>query len=425
MLSRVICLCLTALLACACPAWATFEEVEDKELKAQVAEALKGQLKDFRLVNLKVGEMAQGLNAGKAVIPVVDAKGELVEGGYQAARISLRAPEHKGVAVINSGKTEAPDAKEVGMPAEQIYQLGDCGSLKKGDSSAACGNLTILDGSQTMATIMNIDPSYGMTITEPLNSLLGSNKYESIHIVYNQVYHIPVDLQCDEVAATGDDASEVGFDISYIYKKTNAILQCDGQFYGVNPGTAWSRMDAIWASVQTVYSLFQVAWNEDWRLRIYVIGHQGWLPGFGPTTTNKVDLSNEVKNLRLHSPFTSNDLHHFFVGYDVSGVLGRACGIGTAGGGLGGGSNNNHQYSEARTHMTHFATFIVAAHEAGHVLGGVHGDGSASLCPFPGFCGPSIMLAGGGGAPDGRVPFFSRTNSSNMEAVIDPHLPDY
>ncbi len=424
---KTICLCLAAMLVCASPAWATFEEVEDKALKSQVAEVLKGQLKDFRLVNLKVGSLAEGLGGGKAVIPVVDTKGELVEAGYRAERVSLRSPEHKGVAILNSGKTDNPDAKEVGMPGEQIYQLGECGSLKKGGSSAACGNLTILDSSQTMAIFMNIDPVHGMSITEPLNTLLGTNKYEGIHIVYNHAYVIPFDLQCDEVASTSAGHSDTAFDISYLRKTTNVILQCDGQFYGRDPGTAWSRMDAVWSSVQTVYGIFQVAWHDNWRLRFQVIGHQGWLPGFGPTTTNKVDLSSEVKGQRLYSPFTSDDIHHFFVGYDVSSVLGRACGIGTSGGGLGGGGGNNHQYSEARSHMTHFATFIVAAHEAGHVLGGKHGDGDASICIIPsaGLCGPSIMLAGGGGAPDGRVPVFSGSNSGNMEAVIDAHLPDY
>ncbi len=421
---RTVCLCLAAMLVCAIPAWASFEEVEDKDIRAQVAEALKGQLKDFRLVNLKVGAVAKDLEGGKAAIPIMTNKGELMEAGYPAVRISLRAPEHNGTAALLSGKSEDPDIKEVGIPDEQIYQLGECGSFEKGGPPAACGNLTILDPSQTMAISMNIDPEHGMSITEPLNTLLGTNKYEGIHIVYNHAYIIPFDLLCEEVASTSASHSDAAFDISYVDKKTDLVLQCDGQFFGQGPHTAWSRMDAVWASVSTVYGLFQAAQNQNWRLRFQIIRHFGWMPGTGPNTTDKEDLSREVKNQHMPSSFTSDDLHHFFVGYDVSGVMGRACGIGSVPGGLGGGGGNNHAYSEALTHWTHFATFIVAAHEAGHVLGGKHEYGDTNICVFPSFCGPSIMLDGSGGHPNGRVPVFSTTASALIASVIFRHLPD-
>jgi hypothetical protein len=421
---KTVCLCLAAMLVCALPAWASFEEVEDKDLKAKVAEALKGQLKDFRLVNLKVAEVAKGLDGGRAAIPIMTQKGELMAAVYEAKRISLRAPGHNGMADLLSGKSDDPDIKEVSMPAEQIYQLGNCTSMKKGDPSAACGNLTILDPSQTMAIFMSIDPTHGMSIAEPINHLLGTTKYEGIHIVYNHAYTIPFDLLCEEVESTSSDHADAAFNISYIEKKTGLVLACDGQFYGWDQSTAWARLDAIWASVGTVYGLFQITQNENWRLRFEILRHRGFLPGFGPTTTDKAALSREVKNLPMPPEFTSDDLHHFIVGYDVSGVMGRACGIGSVRRGIGGGGGNNHAYSEAFRHWTHFATFIVAAHEAGHLLGGKHGDGSGSICIFPSFCGPSIMLDGAGGLPDTRVPVFSTATSASMAAVIERHLPD-
>ena len=421
---RIIFILLAATFTFITPAQATFEEVEDEKLKARLAEVLKGQLTDFRLVRFQVDLLAKTLVEGQAVLPVVGRKGKLLQAAYPAEGLSLRSPEHKGVGVLSSGKTEKPETTSVPLPDEQLYQLGKCGQFKEGGEEASCGNLTILDQDLTMAISLSIDYQNGMSILEPVNLLLGETQYQGLHLVYNLAFVLPLDLECDVEAGVLEPRESI-FPRVDMRKQTNVILECDGQFYAQDPATVWSRMDAIWSSVRTVYGLFQAAWNEDWRLYLPVIGHQGWLLGYGPTTTNKVDLSREIEETRLYYPFTADDLHHFFVGYNVSGVLGRAGGIGSVAGGIGGGGGHNHAYSEARTSMTHFAMFIVAAHEAGHLLGGVHGDGSASMCIWPTFCGPSIMLAGGGGAPDTRVPFFSSTNSDNMEAVIGAHLLDY
>jgi len=424
MIYRIIFFLFMTTLTFVTPALATFEEVEDAKLKARLAEVLKDQLIDFRLVKLQVDILAKDLVEGQAVLPVVDMKGQLIRATYPAEAFSLRSVEHKGVGVLSSGKTERPDTATVKLPDEQLYQLGKCGQFKEGGEESACGNLTILDQDLTMAMALSIDPENGMSILEPVNTLLGETRYQGIHLVYNLAFVLPIDLECD-VDKGFLRASDQLYPNDLMRKQTNVILECDGQFYAQDPATVWSRMDAIWSSVRTVYGLFQAAWHDDWRLYLPVIGHQGWLLGFGPSATNKVDLSREIEETRLYYTFTADDLHHFFVGYDVSGVLGRAGGIGSAAGGIGGGGGHNHAYSEARTTMTHFAMFIVAAHEAGHLLGGVHGDGSVNMCIWPTFCGPSIMLAGSGGAPDTRVPFFSSANSNNMESVISAHLDDW
>jgi hypothetical protein len=153
-----------------------------------------------------------------------------------------------------------------------------------------------------------------------------------------------------------------------------------------------------------------------------------WVNG-GPTTTNKVDLSNEIcdPGYFMLTPVTDSELHVFYVGYNVSGVYGRACGIGHGGStSFGGGSGLNSAYFEARSTQSAKTKWVVMAHEVGHLIGGTHGSGSLTGCAgglLSTLCGPSIMPAGSAGAPDTREPYFSDANDTQIIDTLNSVLP--
>ena len=60
------------------------------------------------------------------------------------------------------------------------------------------------------------------------------------------------------------------------------------------------------------------------------------------------------------------------------------------------------------------------------MIGGVHGDGEASGCAgggLPNLCGTSLLLGGGGGAPDFRKPYISDANDANIIGCVGDVIP--
>ena len=430
MVKRIVLMVLVLLLAAALPAAANFEQIQDERLKGQILEQLKGDVNDLTLLRYDVPALAKSMAEGKALVPLTSEKGDVIKAQVDANSVQVRSKDHPGVAYVMTGKGEDVKAEKVDIPREQNYVIGDCGNQEKRDSRlhTTCGALSILDEKQTMVQGMFVDPELGTSFVEPVGPILQSDKYEGVHIAYNRTQTVPLALNCD-LEEPGPAPGSRDFHASALVgKKTNVVLDCDGQFFSADMWTAWSRQDSIHLITHLVYGLLEPILDGVWGLTIPVIQHQGWSLGYGPTTTDKVALSNEISSSSYHiyAPFTNDDLHFFFVGYNVSGVYGRACGIGTAGGGIGGSAGKNHAYAEARTSQSLKTKWVVMAHEMGHLIGGVHGDGDMTGClGGTSICGPSIMLAGGAGAPEGRQPYFSSANDANITAVIGAHLADW
>ena len=225
-------------------------------------------------------------------------------------------------------------------------------------------------------------------------------------------------------------------DPKYVERATRIVLDSDRTFFNANPATVFSRQLAIFNDFTLLYEIIEPLSFENpetvrWRLDLTIKGQETWGSG-GPSTTDNNALINELAapGYFLLNPVTDDEIHLFFVGYDVNNVFGQAAGIGTASGGLGGASGKNHVFVEARTSQTAKTKWVVSAHEVGHVIGGTHGAGSSNSCStlwlifvtIP-ICGVSIMAPGSAGAPDNRASYFTDANDANIGAVISAVLP--
>jgi hypothetical protein len=244
-------------------------------------------------------------------------------------------------------------------------------------------------------------------------------------VIYNAVHTRPVVFAQDEEpeddgAPLADGPMADGPEAIETFH-LDVVLDGDVEFYEIDPETVWSRQESIFVMVLLVYGIVEPLSSDVWQGILRIKGQEVWVLG-GPTTTNKVDLTNELTDpdyFLLH-PVTDRDIHLFFPGYDVGGVYGRAAGIGNSSA-FGGGAGMNHAFSEARASQSLKAKWVVAAHEMGHLIGGTHGNGVTSGCAgglFDYICGPSLMPAGSAGEPEGRAPYFSDANDLHILSVL-------
>lgn len=410
-------------------------------LQQQVAIALWNDVFDFELVELDMNELSSDLELGNNVsLPVAAPDTDIMWIEELPSSIVALRP---GLfyAYQKMSQPHFPDIR-VELPMERNYRVGDCTLMEKPLDISSCGALTILDEGKTMISGLVMIPEIGMSFLEPVDMILGGREYPGIHIVYNSKNTVnPITEEEEPPLPPNDDdqfglfssfTNQIESVISFPYYSsftTNIVLDGDQQFYDIDPSTVWQRMDAVYNAVDLVYTHIE-PWSWDWGLQMNIKGMEVWVNG-GPTTTDKVGLTDELvdPNYYLIHPVTDEEIHFFSVGYNVSGVYGRAAGIGYSGSNaIGGSSGNNHAYSEALTTQSLKTKWVVAAHEIGHLIGGQHGDGaqpSSDECAggwwalfglkgSQSLCAPSLMPAGSAGAPDGRSAFFSDANDANI-----------
>ena len=431
-------------------------------LTQQVREALGENLTQFELRSFDTRSFLRSGARRPLNLVLPNEKNEMVKLRVSVQEFPGRV---KGLtdAFLKGGGTRARTIK---LPREMNFQLGKC---EKRDPT--CGNLAVV-GKQVEGFV--IDKSIGFALFEPVEMLMkrhGMKRWRgdrSCHIVYNANFHGPIpfdDIPGDKhehasrsgkqgLILTGKQVAQdlrrslenVG---NFLIEPAHAMpfpthipitLDSDATFYSLSPSTVWSRQLSVINSVRIIYGLIEPLTNGDWSIIFDVEGQESWLPGHGPTTIDKDDLTDEINDpgyYMIHHA-DNNEVSYFFVGKDMSG------GIGGIAGGICNypgyddtfGSDEEHQRNHAWGQQvedvdggfafsTLFGRIIVATHEIGHMLGGTHGDGCAGgACCGAGLlssvCGTSIMQGGGSGvAPDFRKAFFTPDSSAKIKTCVD------
>jgi len=422
----------------------------------QVREALGENLTQFELRSFDTRSFVRSGARRPLNLVLPNEKNEMVKLRVSVQEFPGRV---KGLtdAFLKGGGTRARTIK---LPREMNFQLGKC---EKRDPT--CGNLAVI-GKQVEGFV--IDKSIGFALFEPVEMLMkrhGMKRWRgdrSCHIVYNANFHGPIPFDGDIPGDKHEHASrsgkqgliltgkQVAQDLrrslenvgNFLIEPAHAMpfpthipikLDSDAEFYSLSPSTVWSRQLSVINSVRIIYGLIEPLTNGDWSIIFDVEGQESWLPGHGPTTIDKVDLSDEINDpgyYMIHHA-DNNEVSYFFVGKDMStGIGGRAGGICSFGGDEG--HQRNHAWGQQVEDVdggfafsTLYGRIIVAAHEIGHTLGGLHGDGCAGgACCGAGLlssvCGTSIMQGGGSGvAPDFRKAFFTPDSSASIKACVD------
>jgi hypothetical protein len=410
-------------------------------LEQQLATRLKGDVATFQLIKLDMDELVAGLHRGNSVpVPLTGAGGEEITiVNTLSESIFLRDPDLFSAIGKISKPDEKPFTRPIKLPPERNYRVMVNFPAKEKNEAWLYGALTILDDDETMVSGMIMDSKLGITFIEPVDIIMGTREYHGLHIVYNikDTFMFTCSNEYKEYRASKAGlfdypknpavTPQAMMPTPHFY--TNIVLDGDQQFYAIDPSTVWSRMESVFNNVHFIYSIIEPL-SLDWGLHLAIKGMEVWISG-GPTTTNKVTLGNELEDpgYFLIHPVEKDEIHFFFVGYDVSGVYGRACGIGNSGSDwFGGGEGLNHAYAEAMASQSLKAQWVVMAHEIGHLIGGRHGDGVVSAECAGGvlsstLCAPSLMPAGSAGEPEGRSPFFSNANDANITTTLYSVLP--
>ncbi len=403
------------------------------DVQAEVAQRLEADVFAFQLVTLDMPTLVEGISAEIIELPFVDRDNGISTQGWPIRPIQLRADG------LTEGVLRMDESSEtVTLPPEQNYRFGEC--AENLEEFANCGGLTILDEEQTMMSGMFISEDLGITFFEPVDILLGGRQYPGLHVFYNMAGTFDVTFDDDEQPAQEDSTSVPDqrsvFKVApitqaqqVVVKSTSIVLDGDVTFYEIDKSTVWSRQESVFNNLALIYGLIEPLSVESpntatWGLSLTIKGQEVWVSG-GPTSTNGTTLINELvdSNYLLLTSVNDDELHYLFVGYSVSGLFGKAAGIGTAAGGFGSGAGLNHAFGDGRSSSSFKTHWVVMTHEIGHLLGGIHEDGVINGCTtwlvFFQICGNSIMPAGSAGAPSSRAAFFSDDNDANIFDVLN------
>jgi len=352
---------------------------------------------------------------------------------------------------------------KVKLPREHNYFLGGC---KKGNLT--CGNLAVV-GNAVEGFV--IDKNVGFSFFEPVDMLLarhGVKKWRgdrNCHILYNANFHsaIPFPNKSSSTPAVGERGGIMQSHRQIVRRATRAlervgdmliepaqampyptdlsiILDADAAFYSLSPSTWAARQLSVINGVRLIYWWLEPWSNNNWSIKLNVVGQEHWNPGYGPTTTNKDDLIEEINSLDYYmiKPPANDEVSYYFAGYDLSGgIAGVAYRRGLCDWALYDVTWGDQHWNRAWGQQvmdadsgyefsTLYGRMVVAAHEIGHTLGAAHDDGctgdgccAAGLLSF--LCGTSLLKSGaeGGVAPDFRQPFFNSTASESIKACVD------
>lgn len=385
------------------------DEDSTGDVETQVQEALGSTVSDFQILEIDVGQVTDDLGSGETTVPVVTRDNEVVEVTYQSRPANLR-PDSVDTGFLREG----PEAtEEVALPPEQSYLLGDPENPRR------TGGLTILDDDRTMLRGLTRHSDFGVSYVQSVNHLLRTDDHPDLHVVYNAENTEEFDIHDGQYVSaesgTGDSDAKLDLETD---ESTGVVLDGDVDFYNADPNTVWRRQESLLLGVEVTNEFVEPLTSERWRLDLSIAGQEVWVSG-GPSTTDPDQLMNELEDpgyFLIHS-LSEKEMHLFLVGYDVSGLAGRAGGIGTPNGGWGGGSSDNHLFSE--TIFSQRINRLILAHEVGHLIGGHHGNSITSGCSGS-MCGRSLMNPT---ITRGTEYFFSDDNDTEITEVIDNTLP--
>lgn len=404
-----------------------FPEVADR-----VAETMGDEVESFTIVELPMDEVAAGLEGGSVELPLVDSDGRAVDVTLDSEAVQLRAPGLEQ-GVERSGLTSDPQVEEVPLPPEQNFMLGTCvGADEVTAGSLECGAATLLDDARTMLGAQVHHPDVGTAYLQPVDLVLDETPTSGLHVLYNADDAPAVVFAEDEqpetpassTAAGASPSRDVARSHSGTQRETQIVLDGDREFYEQDPGTVFRRQEMKVLMARLTYALIEPNSSHTWRLDLEIKGQEVWVSG-GPTTTDKVELNRTLgdPSYFLVHPVDDDEIHFFFVGYRVTGVLGRAGGIpGGNADAFGGGTEDNNAYAQSFPRYSLKKEAVVIAHEIGHLMGAVHGDGCTS-CSSGTMSGFSLMPRGGAGAATSRDFFFSDANDENVAAALGSILP--
>lgn len=385
------------------------EEPSTDDVEAQVQEVLGSQVSDFQIREIDVGQVTDELESGETTLPIVTPHNEVREINWQSRPADLR-PDSVDTGILREGDA----TEEVPLPPEQSYLVGDP------ETSYRIGGLTVLDDDRTMLRGLVQHSDFGISYFQSVNHLLRTDDHPNLHVLYNAENTEDFDIgDGDYVSADKSGSSKTGAKLALdVNESTGVVLDGDVDFYDADPSTVWRRQESLLFGVELTNEFVEPLSSEKWRLELSIAGQEVWVSG-GPSTSDPDQLMNELEDpgYFLINSLSEKEMHLFLVGYDVNGLAGRAGGIGTPNGGWGGGSGDNHLFSE--TIFSQHINRLILAHEVGHLIGGHHGNSITSGCSGA-KCGRSLMNPT---ITHGTEYFFSDDNDTEITEVIDATLP--
>lgn len=380
-----------------------------EELESQVGEVLGGYVTELHVQEIDVASIAEELENGQTTIPFAGPD------SLRSLTVESQPANLRPDSVDTGYLREGPDTQEeIPLPSEQSYLLGSP------DTPSRLGGLTILDDDRTMLRGLTRHSDFGISYVESVNQVLGTDEYPDYHVFYNATNTENFDIGSEDVASTNAKTSSSGQTEGKVTSTTGAVLDGDVQFYDQDPNTVWRRQESIFFATQLTNALIEPGSSGTWELVLKITGQEVWVQN-GPSTSDPGQLVNQLTdpNYLLINSLASDEIHLFLEGDDLTGLAGKAAGIGDPNGGWGGGSAKNHAMSEVLPRYSFHIEAAVLAHETGHLLGGHHGKAIKSGCSGS-MCGRSLMNHT---ITPKTEYFYSDENDQDISDVIDAVLP--